>query len=180
VLRAGEVFEHPRTGSRLEVVSTAREGGQVLTVDRLLKPHTGKAGAHRHLDFQHRFEVLQGRMEIAVDGEERSHGAGESVAVPVGTPHVDPWNASDEDVLFRTQFEPVPDFVEAFTEVFGHLLGEGRTDDQDFVPNPELFVVLHATRGQSYAVGSPIWLQRAILPALAWLGRRRGYEASYS
>jgi quercetin dioxygenase-like cupin family protein len=180
MLRAGETFENPRTGSRLEVVATPRDSGRdVLVVERLLKPGTGKAGAHFHLDFEHRFAVLDGRLTLELDGEERTFGAGEEIHVPRGTPHRDPWNAEDEELGFRTEFEPVPEFVEAFTAVFGHLLREGRTNDQDFVPDLQLFVVLRAYKGRSYGVGPPIWLQKALIPLLAAVGRVRGFRPSY-
>jgi mannose-6-phosphate isomerase-like protein (cupin superfamily) len=180
MLRAGQSFENPGTGSRLEVVATPRDSGRhVLVVERLQKPGTGKAGAHLHLDFEHRFAVLDGRLTLELDGEERTFGAGEEVHVQPKTPHRDPWNTSDEDLRFRTEFEPVPEFVEGFTAAFGHLLQEGRTNDQDFVPDLQLFVCLYAYRGQSYGVGPPIWLQKALIPVLAAVGRLRGYRAAY-
>jgi quercetin dioxygenase-like cupin family protein len=180
MLRAGQSFENPSTGSRLEVVATPREYGRdVLVVERLQKPGTGKAAPHIHLDFEHRFAVLDGRLTLELDGQERTFGAGEEIHVQPRTPHRDPWNTSDEDLRFRTEFEPVPEFVEGFTAAFGHLLQEGRTDDQDFVPDLQLFVCLYAYKGKSYKVGPPIWLQRALIPLLAAVGRLRGYRAAY-
>jgi mannose-6-phosphate isomerase-like protein (cupin superfamily) len=180
MLRAGEVFENPKTGSRLEIVATPRDGGRdVLVAERLLKPGTGLADAHVHHDFEHRFAVLDGRLTIELDGEKRAFGAGEEVSVPLRTPHRDPYNDGDEELRFRTEFEPVPEFVEAFTAAFGHLLREGRTNDQDFPPDLQLFVCLNAYKGRSYAVGLPIWLQKAFLPLLALVGRLRGYKPSY-
>jgi quercetin dioxygenase-like cupin family protein len=180
MLEAGQIFEHPRTGSRLEIVSTPRDSGrELLVAERLLKPNTGKADAHFHRDFEHRFAVLDGRLTLELEGVERSFGAGEEVHVRPGTPHRDPWTAEDEDLRFRTEFEPVPAFVEGFTAAFGHLLGEGRTNDQDFPPDLQLFVCLRAFKGQSYAAGLPVWLQKATIPLLALVGRLRGYRPSY-
>jgi len=179
-LRAGEVFENPKTGSRLEIVSTPRDGDRdVLVADRLLKPGTGRADAHVHHDFEHRFAVLDGQLTLELDGEKRSFGAGEEVAVPVRTPHVDAYNDGQEDLRFRTEFDPATDFVEGFTEAFGHLLREGRTNDQDFPPDGQLFVCLHAFKAKSYAAGPPVGLQRVFLPLLAFVGRLRGYKPSY-
>src|SRR4051812_48278515 len=121
-LRAGEVFENPATGSRLEVVSTPRDsGGEVLVMERLLKPGTGRADAHIHHDFEHRFAVMDGQLTLELDREKRSFGVGEEVSVPVRTPHMDPYNDGNEDLRFRTEFEPATEFVEGFTAAFGHL-----------------------------------------------------------
>jgi quercetin dioxygenase-like cupin family protein len=180
ILRTGDVFEHPETGSRLEILATPGDGGRdVLVVERLLKPGKGRAGAHLHRDFVHSFEVLDGRLTLEVDGEERTAAPGERVSVPIGTPHRDPYNASGEDLRIRTEFEPVPDFVDGFTAAFGHLLREGRTNENDFPPQLQLFVCLHAFNADSWGVGPPIAVQRMVVPLLAFVGRLRGYRVSY-
>jgi quercetin dioxygenase-like cupin family protein len=179
-LRAGDVFENPKTGSRLEIVATPRDGGRdVLVAERLLRPHTGRADAHVHHDFEHSFTVLDGELTLELDGEKRTFGAGEQVSVPIRTPHRDPYNDGDEDLRFRTEFQPATEFVEGFTAAFGHLLREGRTNDQDFPPDGQLFVCLQAFNAKSYGVGPPIWLQKAMVPLFALVGRLRGYKPSY-
>jgi mannose-6-phosphate isomerase-like protein (cupin superfamily) len=179
-LRAGEVFENPGTGSRLEIISTPRDGdSNVLVAERLLKPGTGRADPHVHHDFEHRFAVMDGQLTLELDGEKRSFGVGEEVSVPIRTPHMDPYNDGNDDLRFRTEFEPATEFAEGFTAAFGHLLREGRTNDQDFPPDGQLFVCLHAYKGKSYAAGPPIWLQKPVLPLLALIGRLRGYKPSY-
>jgi quercetin dioxygenase-like cupin family protein len=174
VLSAGQSFENPRTGGRLTV--TRRED-DAMEVERLYKPRAGKAGPHVHLDFVQSFEVLEGTATAALDGEERKLAAGEALEVPKGTTHVDPWNAEDADLLVRFRFTPVPRFVEVYTERAGELIRSDALNKREEVPMLQLFVVLHATDGQSWGAGPPIGMQKALLPLLAALGRLRGFRA---
>src|SRR3954454_6009437 len=156
----------------MEIVGTPREGGE-LEVMRLYKPHTGKAGGHVHLDFDQWFQVLDGEMTVTLDGEERRVGTGETVHMEVGAPHVDPWNATDADLRVRARFSPVPEFVEGYTEVLGKRMRDGKLNRQGEFPQLQLFVILHAYGADSWGVGPPIALQRALMPVLAAVGRLR-------
>src|SRR4051812_3565108 len=115
MLAKGDVFENPRTGARLEILATPRDG-DALEVERVYKPHTGKADPHVHLDFEQSFEVVDGAMSMTLDGEEREYDPGETVVVRREAAHVDPWNHSNADLRLRARFEPVPEFVEGYTE----------------------------------------------------------------
>jgi quercetin dioxygenase-like cupin family protein len=175
MLAKGEVFENPRTGARLEILSAPRDGG-VLEVERLYRPHTGKADPHVHMDFEQSFEVVDGAMTMTLDGEEREYGPGESVLVRREAAHVDPWNASNADLLVRARFEPVPAFVEGYTENLGHAMRDGRLNKQGEFRQLQLFVVLREYRAESYTSKLPIGLQKALMPLLAAIGRLRGYR----
>jgi hypothetical protein len=114
-------------------------------------------------------------LRLSVDGKEQEAVAGETVHVPRGTKHVDPWNAGPERLVFRNAIAPNPPFIPAYGATVIALLVDGRLNDAGELAPLHLAVVLHATRGQSYATGS-IKLQRALLPLLAAIGRRRGYQ----
>jgi hypothetical protein len=175
MLAKGEVFENPRTGARLQILATPRDAG-ALEVERLYKPHTGKADPHVHLDFEQSFEVVDGGMSMTLDGDEREYGPGDTVQVRRDVPHVDPWNASNADLRVRARFEPVPEFVEGYTETLGHAMREGRLNKQGEFHQLQLFLVLREFRAQSYASNLPLRLQKALMPLLGSLGRLRGYR----
>ena len=173
MLTAGEVFENPRTGARLEV--RAREPDR-LEVERVYKPHTGKADPHVHLDFDQWFEVIDGAMSLTLDGQAREYGPGDSVHVPRGVPHVDAWNASDADLRVRARFEPLPEFVEGYTAALGAAMRNDDLNKQGEFRQLQLFTVLRAYHAQSYTSRLPIGLQKAAIPVLAAIGRMRGYR----
>jgi mannose-6-phosphate isomerase-like protein (cupin superfamily) len=176
MLPAGSTYENPRNGARLEVLEMTPD---VLRFRRLLRPHTGKADPHFHEDCAQRFDVLEGIARVEIDGEERDLGDGESVEVPIPTPHRDPYNPFDADALVEFTLQPVPGFIEAYTEVYAHLFSRGDLNDQDELPLLQVLVIAKATDGRSFTTRAPVAIQKATLPLLAAIGRMRGYRPSY-
>lgn len=164
-------YRHPRNGAEVTIRRNDPDG---YVIEAALPPKIGRARAHVHLDFEQDFHVVEGVARLSVDGEEREIGTGETVHVPCGTRHVDPWNAGPDRLVFRNSIAPNPPFIPAYGGTVIAMLVDGRLGDAGELAPLHLAVVLHATNGQSYAAG-PIGPQRALLPLLAAIGRRRGY-----
>ena len=173
MVKQGDVYENPRTGTRVEIRELSPER---LIFERRYPPGTGRAQAHLHLDFTQRWEVAAGAVTAAVDGEARRLEPGESMELPIGTKHQDPYNESQSEAVVRWRIEPVTAFIEAFMNTYAYLLREDRLNEQDEFPMLHLFVILSATAAQSYAANVPVGLQRATLPLLGAIGRLRGYR----
>ena len=176
MLPPGSSYENPRNGARLEVLEMTPEK---LRFERLYKPRTGLADPHLHLDFAHSWEVLDGRCRYQLGRTEHDLGPGQSAAIQTGTPHRDLYNPFDQEARARFHITPCNAFVENFFETLVWLFEHGKLDEQERFSQLQLFVILHETDAQSYAAGPPIWLQKAALPLLAAIGRRRGYKARY-
>jgi mannose-6-phosphate isomerase-like protein (cupin superfamily) len=161
MLADGRTWTNPRTGASL----TWRRDGADGVLERLMRPGTGKADAHVHLDYVERFEVLEGTATLELDGRTISAGPGETVEVPPGTPHRNPYNATDADLRLR------------------HTASPGMESDtvnrQGEFSDLQLFVVLHGTRARSYRAGIPVALQKPVIALGAALGRRRGLRPGY-
>jgi mannose-6-phosphate isomerase-like protein (cupin superfamily) len=173
VVKQGDVYENPRSGTRLEIRELSPER---LSFERRYPPATGRAQAHLHLDFTQRWEVASGMVTVAVDGEARRLEPGQSMDLPVGTKHQDPYNESPTEAVVRWRIEPVTAFIEAFLNSYAYLLREDQLNAQDEFPTLQLFVILSETQAQSYAASLPVGLQRATLPLLGAIGRLRGYR----
>jgi quercetin dioxygenase-like cupin family protein len=74
-----------------------------LEVEAVYQVGSQKPPVHLHPEQDERFEVLAGEITAVVDGEERLHAAGDTFAIPRGTPHT-MWNGSGDEVrvLWRT------------------------------------------------------------------------------
>ena len=164
-------YRHPRNGAEVIVRRNDADG---YVFEAALPPQVGRARAHVHLDFEQDFHIDEGVAQLSVDGKEREVVAGETVHVPRETRHVDPWNAGPGRLVFRNAITPNPPFIRAYGETIIARLVDGRLGDAGELAPLHLAVVLHATGGQSFAAG-PIAIQRALLPLLAAIGRRRGY-----
>jgi mannose-6-phosphate isomerase-like protein (cupin superfamily) len=168
-------WTNPRTGAWVKVSSV----GEDMVLERVMKPHTGKADAHRHLDYVERFEIVDGTATIEVDGRVISAGPGEKVEVPAGIPHRNPFNQTDADLHLRHVASPGNGFTEAFVTALGHHMERDTVNDQGEFSDLQLFVVLRGTRAQSYRAGLPLALQKPVIALGAWVGRRRGLRPGY-
>ena len=75
-----------------------------LTVEAVYEPGGGPPPAHLHPAQDEHFEVLEGRMEVIVDGNRRELAKGDEIEIPRGATH-QMWNPADERarVSWRTR-----------------------------------------------------------------------------
>jgi mannose-6-phosphate isomerase-like protein (cupin superfamily) len=172
---SGRTWTNPRTGAWLTWLP--RNGDAVI--ERVMKPHTGKADAHYHLDFDERFEVVAGTATIELEGRPVTVAAGETMEIPRRTPHRNAFNATEADLRLRHTVSPGGEFAAAFVSALGHYMETDSLDSQDEFRTLQLLVVLHETRAQSYLARPPVALQKPVIAAGALLGRLRGYRAGF-
>lgn len=119
------MFENPRTGEQVEVLSETPE----LLVMRTTWTRPGfRATEHIHPVMEERFEVLDGRVAWTVDGIDVEAGVGGIVVVPPGRRHL-AWNPTDGPVQLRIEMRPALRWVEFVRRFFAGedplaLLGE--------------------------------------------------------
>ena len=103
---------------------------------------------------------MSGQLRMEVDGDERDLKPGETVKLPPGSAHRDPWNVGDGEAVMRAEVEPVPEFFKAYTEAYVNRLEAGELNKHDEFPLIQIFVLAAATDGRSYRTGIPPAIQR--------------------
>jgi mannose-6-phosphate isomerase-like protein (cupin superfamily) len=170
----------PVSGERITFRTTAAEtDGELLAIDLDLAPG-GRVpgGRHVHTLQEERFEVVRGRMRFRIGREKVFVGPGGVVVVPAGVPH-DFANAGDETALVRVEVRPALKMERLF-ETAVALAEEGRTMLTG-IPKPlDLALFTREFEQEVRAAFPPFWLQRLSLAPVAWLARRRGYDARYA
>jgi mannose-6-phosphate isomerase-like protein (cupin superfamily) len=167
--------ENPKTGAWIEPL----DAGSDAAFERLMKPRTGKADAHVHLDFDERYEILEGTATVVREGQEIRLSPGDTLEIPRGTRHVNPHNATSEDLRFRHTASPRTEFADAFVSALAHHMENGTVNEQGEFPDLQLFATLHGTKAKSYLAKVPIVLQKPVIPVAAFIARRRGYRPRY-
>ncbi len=175
-----EVGTRTQSASSGGWVQLTRRTPEQIAFERLLKPGTGRADPHLHKDFVQTWECVSGiGGSIEIEGKTRAFHPGDRVHIHLDTPHRDPFNPGERDVIIRGTLEPNNDFLEAYLSAWMHHLREGTVNEQDEMPILQILALAADTDGQSYRAGIPVAVQRASLPLVKRIARLRGYRASY-
>jgi quercetin dioxygenase-like cupin family protein len=180
VARRGDVIENPLTGEQITFLQTT--GGtrsELLRFEYVLPPRFS-IPEHVHPHQEERHQVLSGTLRGRVGGRERDFGEGEQVVGPPGISHA--WRNPSEDEQLRIVSELRPALhMEALLEVGFGIARDLKTDKKD-IPKHLMRIAMLANEAKDdfYLTAVPRPVRRAfsaLLGALAYVGRRLGYEA---
>ncbi len=166
-------IENPVIGDRVTFVNTTAETQGAYLLEQIeLAPHGGNA-LHYHLTFTERFEVLDGRLHIELDGQQLILGPGESAFVPLKAQHRF-YSTSETPVTFRVELRPARQFEDALRIAYG-LARDGRTTAQSVPKNIWELAVLFQM-AETYLPGLPLRVQQRLFGTLATIARWLGVE----
>ena len=185
MIRAGFTFEHPTTKTRTVVLESDAETngmGWLLEVTRYSKSGSD-LGEHLHQTWTETFEILKGTAKYKLDGNERIAKAGESFVVEPGHFHVHPWNAVDEELVYRQRdrFErPSPEAVQDILGIFATRTGMARDHIRYKGFAKLLFqsaTIRTAIKHGNYVASPSMFMQRVLGSTLGVLAELLGYKA---
>lgn len=154
----------------------ADEDGTFLRFDEVSLPvdSTGPE-EHRHPLGDERFEVIEGRLGIRIDGDEVVLEPGDSITVPAGARHTW-WNAGDTTVVGRGELRN-PGRIEEMITTFFALANRG-TGGRNGQPGLLQSAVVLAEYTEEYDLSVlPRPAKLLVIYVLAPLGRVLGYPA---
>ena len=171
--KAGEVLDfRPGADMTWEIVPM---DGAFATLNRVAGG-TGGPPVHLHPDAEERYEVLEGALDVCVDGAWRTLHAGESAIVPPGTPHTLRGHAG-EAAVFLDVHSPALEF-EAFFRHFHAMVSSGRITLPPKTPRALLgFALLFSTYPHLQRTVSP---PQAVFTALGHVARAIGMRLDES
>ena len=178
MVEAGDALENPVSGQHLIVRNTARDtGGELLEVEAVYtKPTPSRPPVHHPPRQEERFEVLDGKLNVLVDGQERRLEEGEVLTVAPGVPH-QMW-AAEAGVRVNWQTRPALK-TESFFETVWGLAKDGKVNDKG-VPSLLRVALIAREYEDEFRLASPPWaVQRLLFGSLAPIGRLLGYRAEY-
>jgi len=187
MLKKGSVVENPVLGLRAVITQTDVEtDGRGYAVGWFIKPHRGLDPKHIHMLWDETYEVVAGMSHYQINGVPGVAQAGETVHIPPKTPHINPWNAGDQELQMRQTIlfaDSNPERVQTLLGAFATLHGLARDGKvgKNGAPNLLQFAVIFRTLlvYGNYFADMPVAAQSALFTLLASLGRRAGYQAIY-
>src|SRR5205085_12416054 len=110
---------HPGIPMRWEITRTTTDtNGELFEATNWLDANMPGPPVHAHPAAEESYEVVEGTLDVFVDGSWRSVSAGEKVAVPPGVPHT-LRNASDRPTRIVNVHQPAQQFEQFFRELQG-------------------------------------------------------------
>jgi len=179
VARAGDVLVNPATGERLVFLRTAADsGGAALEYELEFVPRGFSARDHLHPRQSERHEVLEGSLELVVDGVERRLGPGEAETVPAATRHRI-FATQERPLLGRFTVSPALESEVLLETLFG-LAAHGKVGPSGDPPLLQLAVIFDEFAELGRPPRPSPRVQKALFAPLAALGRARGYRSRYA
>jgi quercetin dioxygenase-like cupin family protein len=87
-IQSGDRLDLGPIGAVFRVVRTSEEAnGEVLEMEWELAPYASGTPVHIHPQATESYDVIEGQLEVLIDGTWRTLSAGESAAVPPGVAH---------------------------------------------------------------------------------------------
>ena len=175
---AGQVIRNPVTGETTTFLVTAADsGGKVLEIEMAADPKAAGGTEHIHPKIMERYEMLEGRLSLLLEGNETTVSAGQHLDIPAGTKHSF-WNPDDAPARVRVRFEPAGRFEE-FMESLYALASDGKTNAKS---RPKLLQAALIGRRHIDDIAlarPPVFVQRLLYAVLAPIARARGYRDRY-
>lgn len=189
MIKAGFTMVNPATRSRTTVIETdAESGGRGFTLEVTCEPGTGPSILeHFHETWTETFEIVSGAAHYRLGGTLLIAPAGETVVMPPRVPHVHPWAAGNEAMVYRqisrfasSSRDAVQDTLGSFATVNGLAL-EGRVNAEGLPSNPLQLAATLRTLGKhgGYSTRLPVGVQKFLSATLGRLAEAAGYRGSY-
>lgn len=187
MIRPGFAIENPYAQTRILLLPSP-EGqagtGWLLEVRR--PPNSGPdTSEHVHDRWTETFEVISGTAHYRLNGVQGVLRPGERVRMPPRQPHIHPWNAGADELVYRQHTVFWPPDPRALHAVLGGLATIARIGAQGGLSGhgqpKNLFqraVTLKlAINYGRYDARAPRWLQTALAATLGTLAQALGYTA---
>ena len=169
---------NPVTGERMTSITSSPETGGAHVEGRGYLPVGWRPpGIHRHPHQDERLTVVSGTLRVTIGEDQRELGPGESALLPKGVWHdFEVIGGGPAETIVRA--EPALGLEMILATLVG-LAKDGKVNKQG-LPKPLQGAVI----GQFYWEVAqfkkpPPAVQKAVLPLLAALGKRRGYRPYY-
>ena len=173
MLRSGDVLDLTPIGAKFRIKKTAAEThGGSFEMEWELAPHTGGTPVHIHPRATESYEVVEGKLDLYVDGAWRTLTAGEKASVDPGIAHTFR-NATDSPARVYNTHAPAMRYDEYF-ESLHQVVNSGVIREGRMTPKVILYmsVLMTSFEDEIRSVRPP----HAVMKVFAMVGRFLGYR----
>jgi mannose-6-phosphate isomerase-like protein (cupin superfamily) len=165
-LQARRFFENPVFKDKLTILKSSEETGGVYSFHELEVAPGGGNMLHVHKGFTETFTAVKGVLGVRFNNRKLYLQPGQSVSVPVGTPHHF-FNDTGSPVVCNIKFEPGHSGFEKGLAIVYGLAADGKTSAKGF---PKSFV--HLALIVNLTDTRPTGVLGLLTPVFNWLAKR--------
>jgi uncharacterized protein YndB with AHSA1/START domain/mannose-6-phosphate isomerase-like protein (cupin superfamily) len=174
VVKSGDTLEVPQLGVRVEVRSLDEEQFEFEVVGRARGFLTAE---HVHLTQSEHHEVIEGAMNLQINGVDHILRAGESMEVPIGTPHRQlPWG--DGPNRTRVRLRPGR-FVDRFFERLAQISRDGGFNRWGYPKPVAGATIIREFGDEAHATKPPLPVQKAFARTVLAVANLRSREYKF-
>lgn len=163
---------------QIEFLATAADtNGELVRCRISVVPSRPAPPEHAHPSQVETFTVEHGRLGYKLGTASHEAGPGEVVVVAAGTNHTW-WNAGADQLVVLGDIQPALR-AEDFVETIHVLIRDGKLQAGGRRPNPFLMAVVADEFRNEWRFTNLSPVARALVPILAFIGRRAGYQGHY-
>ena len=163
---------------QIEFLATAADtDGDLVTCRVRVNASRPAPPEHSHPRQVETFKVERGRLGYVLGSQRRTAEPGEVVVVPAGTNHTF-WSVGDDDLIVLAEIRPAMR-SEDFIETIHVLIRDGKLPAGGRRANPLLMSVVADAFQDEWRLTHFSPVARALLPILAFIGRRAGLRGHY-
>ena len=173
VIRSGDQLDLSPIGATFRVLRTGDDtNGEALEMEWKLAPHASGTPVHTHPHATESYEIVEGRLDVFIDGAWRTLSPGESASVPPGIPHTFR-NPGDSFTIVRNTHAPAMRFAEYFGTI-DRIVASGDVAHDRMTPKAMLYlaVVMLRFKREIVSVSPPHF----VIEASARVAKLLGYE----
>ncbi len=170
---SNRVIENPVIKDRITVLKSHDDtNGEYLLAQLEVAPGGGNE-LHYHTSFTEKFSVIDGQLNVSLNGDEKVLKVGESAFVPKLAHHRF-YNTTDAYVTALVELRPARNFEKAIRIGYG-LARDGKVTPKA-IPKSIWHLALLFQLGESYLPGLPLPIQRGIFGTLASIAKLLGKD----
>jgi quercetin dioxygenase-like cupin family protein len=170
---SNRVIENPVIKDKITILKSHDDtNGEYLLAQLEVAPGGGNE-LHYHTSFTEKFSVIEGQLNVSLNGEEKVLKVGKSAFVPKLAHHRF-YNSSDQYVTALVELRPARNFEKAIRIGYG-LARDGKVTAKA-IPKSIWHLALLFQLGESYLPGLPLPIQRGIFGTLAGIAKLLGKD----
>lgn len=170
---------NPITNQEIRFLQTAADTqGVLLEMESVYRGKSAKPALHYHPNQDETFTVLQGKLQVILEGRSLLFHAGDTLHIPRGCIH-SMWNDTDDTTVVNWKVQPAMD-TEHFLETAMGLAADGKTNRHGMPGILQAALMMNYFANTFRLASPPAFIQKMVFGMLRPIARLRGLRPVYT